>query len=231
MTRTALTSEYAAPRSMWRKNTFNWRATRAAPTNWIRNGSVVAARTCGASCAGLSSARDRRLRDAASLRSGTRTTFIASRTKGSTSLRLPIRRATANATKPQSLAISSELASSSRRRASRGASLAIEKSSENEREKNRNVPRLSPECPALSRGCRKTPQRSPRIVPCSPNKRKLWLIGITIKTWVEIRDPDDKVTMDYVAGEASHDAGLAAKDDRRLTSRSAPIALDISRRR
>src|SRR5208337_1139781 len=71
-----------------------------------------------ASSAGLGSERDRRLRDADSLRSGTRTAFIASRTEGSTSLLLPIMRATANATNPQSLAISSELASLSGRRAS-----------------------------------------------------------------------------------------------------------------
>ena len=101
----------------------------AEPTNWIRNGFVVAAVTRANLSAGedpgrdralrgASQATDRRLREAASSRSGTRTAFIASRTRGSTSGRLPIRRATANATKPQSVAIAWELASYSRRRAS-----------------------------------------------------------------------------------------------------------------
>ena len=94
----------------------------AEPTNWIRNGFVVAAITRANSSTGedpgrdrglrgASPTRDRRLREAASSRSGTRTAFIASRTRGSTSGRLPIWRATANATKPQSVAIGSELAS------------------------------------------------------------------------------------------------------------------------
>jgi hypothetical protein len=78
----------------------------------------VAATTRVSSSARLSSERDRGLRDAALSRSGTRTAFIASRTRGSTSSRLPIWRATANATRPQSRAILSELASSSRRLAS-----------------------------------------------------------------------------------------------------------------
>ena len=65
---------------------------------------------------------DRRLLDVASSRSGTRTAFIASRTKGSTSGSLPIRRATANATRPESLAtfVGTGLLSTSARRAVSG---------------------------------------------------------------------------------------------------------------